>query len=222
MFVYVMTDQHLKSRAVCFWLLPQQRFRVEWRWGRDYFPACSWVFFSETYVIITIMGMSVLWFFMFIHFQRDRMKFWTCVYFFKPKHMDVTLRLAHSFRLTSVMISNWHIFSPHWNIFYFCPNGGHVFQVFLEKNKPINNFKSWTACLLLCSHLRRAGVHFPSWFSWLCTILDDSAVCTYDVILPAYQETFYQLLLVRCILGIQESYSQCQLYNNIYLIYLKR
>lgn len=27
MFVYVMTCQHLKSKAACFWLLSQQRFR---------------------------------------------------------------------------------------------------------------------------------------------------------------------------------------------------
>lgn len=39
MSVYLMTGRHLNSRALCFWLLSQQRFRVEWRCGRGCFPA---------------------------------------------------------------------------------------------------------------------------------------------------------------------------------------
>lgn len=38
---------------------------------------------------------------------------------------------------------------------------------------------------------------FPS---WLWTILDDSALCTYYIILPANQEAFYWFLLVRWVL----------------------
>lgn len=59
-----------------------------------------------------------------------------------------------------------------------------------HQNKPLNGLSVEVAACC------RAGVHFPSWFSWLWTILDDSAVCTYYIILPANLETSYWFLLV--------------------------
>lgn len=71
---------------------------------------------------------------------------------------------------------------------------GHAPQLYWDRNKPLNSLSvEVPACCC-------AGVHVPSWFSSLWTILDDSAVCTYYIIIPANQEAFYWFLLVRWIL----------------------
>lgn len=144
-------------------------------------PKCECL--EESYVIITIMVMSVLWFSEGWNKIMNPSISWV-----RPWNPNMWILCCGSPTL-------WDILLTYWKMFYFCSNGGHAFQVFHwreKKNKPLDSF--WVE-LPACCH---AGVDVSSWFSWLCSILDDSAVCAHYITLPANQETFCERVVSHC------------------------
>lgn len=108
MFVYVMTGQHLKSRAVCFWPLSQQRFRAEC--GRDVGETVSSVclecFFGKLCNNHHYGNVCVMIFHVYTFSEGYNEIVNLCVHSskaVKPKHVGVPLRLARSFRITSII-----------------------------------------------------------------------------------------------------------------------
>lgn len=112
---------------------------------------------------------------------------WNCelVHTFERGHETQTRGCYRPF----LWIFNRHIFRRHWKMVYFCPNGGHTFQIFLEKNKTLNGFRAElpAGCHALIQNVQVLvfPVHsvgfVPFW---------PSAVCTYYVILPSNHKAF--------------------------------